>query len=224
MSTDTEQKTVDWVAIELDYRAGLKSLRQLSAQYGINHVSIAKRAKRDEWERDLSAKIKAKATALVNSRTANSEANSSKVLAEKQVVEGTAKAIADVLMEQRSDIQSAKSMFRSMMAELEVLGTQKELLAGLIELTHEGPEGEDAEGAARRQARNRKLLEQVTSLAGRIDSGKRLVETLEKIVKMERDSYGITTAAEDKAGDGLNGLLASIGRSAMPVAQTVDPE
>jgi hypothetical protein len=43
----------DWERIELDYRAGVKTLRQIAAEHGITHGAINKRAKRDGWERDL---------------------------------------------------------------------------------------------------------------------------------------------------------------------------
>ena len=56
----------DWERIELDYRAGVKTLRQIADENGITHGAINKRAKRDGWERDLSDKIQRKADALVS--------------------------------------------------------------------------------------------------------------------------------------------------------------
>jgi len=44
----------DWERIELDYRAGIKTLRQIADEHGITHGAVNKRAKRDGWERDLS--------------------------------------------------------------------------------------------------------------------------------------------------------------------------
>ena len=41
----------DWERIELDYRAGVKTLRQIADEHGISHGAINKRAKRDGWER-----------------------------------------------------------------------------------------------------------------------------------------------------------------------------
>lgn len=70
MSTQVpqEKKTPDWERIEADYRAGLLSVREIAASQGITHGAINKRAKRDGWERDLAAKIRAKADALVSKR------------------------------------------------------------------------------------------------------------------------------------------------------------
>lgn len=64
-----KKKAPDWERIEADYRAGFLSVREIAAALGVSHVAIGKRAKRDGWERDLGAKIKAKAEALVTSRT-----------------------------------------------------------------------------------------------------------------------------------------------------------
>lgn len=59
------KRQIDWEKIELDYRAGIKTLRQIADEHGISHVAINKRAKRDGWVRDLSAKIDKKADELV---------------------------------------------------------------------------------------------------------------------------------------------------------------
>ncbi len=51
----------DWEAIETAYRAGVMSLREIASQHGISEGAIRKRAKRDDWSRDLNAKIQQKA-------------------------------------------------------------------------------------------------------------------------------------------------------------------
>lgn len=58
----------DWEAIELAYRAGVLSIRELVGKYSISHQALSKRAKKDDWERDLKAKVQAKADALVAKR------------------------------------------------------------------------------------------------------------------------------------------------------------
>ena len=61
METTNAKPAPDWEKIEADYRAGIKTLRQIAGEHGVSHVAINKRAKRDGWSRDLSAKIAAKA-------------------------------------------------------------------------------------------------------------------------------------------------------------------
>ncbi|MGE8449998.1 MAG: hypothetical protein ACN6OP_05095 [Pseudomonadales bacterium] len=46
-----------WERIELNYRAGIKSLRQIAAEQGISEGVIRKRAKGDDWSRGRSERI-----------------------------------------------------------------------------------------------------------------------------------------------------------------------
>jgi len=55
--TEGAKAPVDWVAIEMDYRAGVKPLRQIGNDHGVSHVAVSKRAKRDGWTRDLRVKV-----------------------------------------------------------------------------------------------------------------------------------------------------------------------
>lgn len=41
----------DWERIELDYRAGVKSLREIAEGSGVSHVAISKRARKQGWAR-----------------------------------------------------------------------------------------------------------------------------------------------------------------------------
>jgi uncharacterized protein YjcR len=56
----------DWEAIESAYRAGLMSLRETASQHSISEGAIRKRTKRDDWSRDLAAKVKERADDLVS--------------------------------------------------------------------------------------------------------------------------------------------------------------
>jgi len=49
MAADT-----DWLEIEGDFRAGVKSLREIANEHGLTEGAIRKRAKRDGWLRDPS--------------------------------------------------------------------------------------------------------------------------------------------------------------------------
>jgi hypothetical protein len=61
-------KTTDWEAIEREYRAGQLSVVEIARQHLISHTAINKRAKKEGWVRDLSAKVReAVAAKLVSS-------------------------------------------------------------------------------------------------------------------------------------------------------------
>ena len=49
-------RIIDWERIELDYRAGIKTLRQIAEEHGITHGAVNKRAARDGWQRDLAVR------------------------------------------------------------------------------------------------------------------------------------------------------------------------
>ena len=42
----TEKKQPDWEKIELDYRAGIKTLREIASEHGLSDGAVRKRAKR----------------------------------------------------------------------------------------------------------------------------------------------------------------------------------
>jgi hypothetical protein len=77
----------DWERIGLDYRAGIKTLRQIADEHGITHGAVNKRAQRDGWERDLSAKIAAKANALVSKAAVSVPVSKEAKIAEQRVVD-----------------------------------------------------------------------------------------------------------------------------------------
>src|SRR3970040_1425929 len=114
----TEKRVTDWERIELDYRAGLKTLRQIADENGISNPAIAKRAKRDDWSRDLSAKIKAKADSLVSKELVSNSVSKDKRLTEKVIVDGTAEVVAQVQIRQRKDVTRSTSLVNNLFKEL----------------------------------------------------------------------------------------------------------
>ena len=59
-------RIIDWEALEIQYRAGIRSLKNIGSEFGVSDAAIIKRAKRDNWSRDLKAKIQARADAKVS--------------------------------------------------------------------------------------------------------------------------------------------------------------
>ena len=58
-SQKAEKRTPDWEKVELDYRTGLKTLRQIADENGVSHGAVNKRAKTKGWSRDQMAKASA---------------------------------------------------------------------------------------------------------------------------------------------------------------------
>jgi phage-related tail fiber protein len=196
------RKNVDWDLVEADYRAGVKSLREMAEAHGVSHVAIKKRADKEGWVRDLSAKIQAKADEKVNRAVVNATVNAeARAVTESAVVEANADAQSRVRLEHRADIARTRSLFRTLLEELEVASDKEgqALIEKLAEIVNAPAEDESADDARKRAERMRKLLSQVLDGPARIDSAKRLTEMLEKVVRLEREAYGIDN---NKGGEG----------------------
>jgi len=50
----THKKKIDWAAIKEKYEAGEKSVRQIAREHGVSHTAIGKKARDQNWERDVS--------------------------------------------------------------------------------------------------------------------------------------------------------------------------
>lgn len=190
----------DWEAIESAYRAGLLSVREIASQHGVTHTAINKRAKRDGWERDLKAKIKAKAESLVSKREVSRQVSSEKAVSERQLIEANAEVIATVRMEHRGDIRRARNLANSLFDELEAQCADVDALRKLGDLMFDPDEktGRD---------RLNEIYQKATSLPGRVKSMKDLSDTLKTLVGLERQAYDIDGPVGDDATKKLSDLM-----------------
>lgn len=191
----SEKKAADWERIESDYRAGLLSVREIAAAQGVSHVAIAKRAKRFGWERDLQAKIKAKAEALVTTATVTSLVTTERAVTDKAIIEANAEVIANVRLLHRKDIGRARTLAMSLLAELEAQTNNRELLDELGEVL--GGD-EDNNGVSDKMLA---LYHAITSLPGRTKTMKDLGDTLHKLIALEREAYNIESGVESAPGN-----------------------
>ena len=212
-------RIIDWERIELDYRAGIKTLRQIAEEHGITHGAVNKRAARDGWQRDLAHKIQTKADALVSMAAVSTPVSTESKIAERQVIEANAQAVADIRLAHRHDIRRARTLTNALLNELE-RQTDPNTLAMLQELG-ELLRREDDNGNDRRND----LYVKVISLSERSKTMKTLADSLRVMVDMERTAFGMDKEQE-KVADGLTTLLQTItsgtGSTFKPVAH--DPE
>ena len=192
----------DWERIELDYRAGVMSLREIAAQHpSTNHVAIARKAKAEGWTRDLSERIKAKAEDLVTRAAVTADVTAARAVTEKQVVEANALDQASVRLSQRKDIQRKRSIVARLMDELEAqVGPENaSMLADLGEMMR----SPDDAG----QDKLNDLYRKVISLPERAKTAKTLAETLRITVDMERQAFGMDAKGADGAAPGTAGYV-----------------
>ncbi|AXU94235.1 hypothetical protein CI789_02720 [Erwinia persicina] len=196
----------DWEAIESAYRAGLLSVREIASQQGVTHTAINKRAKRDGWERDLKAKIKAKADSLVSKREVSRLVSTEKAVSERQLIEASAEVIANVRMEHRGDIRRARNIANTLLAELEAECTDVAALEQLGDLLRR----EDDKGMDKLND----LYHKVISMPGRVKSMKDLSDTLKNLIGLERQAYDIGGPETDNVVGKLSDLMDSLSQGA----------
>lgn len=183
-----QAKPTDWERIELDYRAGIKTLRQIADENGVSHPAITKRAKRDGWSRDLGAKIQAKADELVTKELVTSLVTTETKIAERQLIEVNAQAVADVRLAHRRDIHRARRLTNSLLSELEKQTAQVPELQELGEILRRP----DDKGMDKLND----LYQAIISLPERSKTMKVLAESLQKLVDMERTAFGMDKELE----------------------------
>lgn len=204
-TTKPTRATPDWELIEFDYRAGIKSLRQIADEHGITHGAVNKRAKAKGWSRDLSAKIKAKAEEKVSKAAVSTQVSTKRAATEQAVIEAGSELLYQKLMEHRDDIRRGRQIFGTLLSEVEHQSAGLDLFERLGEMLDETRTTEDGRVI---QDKLNELYRKIISTPGRVDSAKKLVEMLEKLVKMERQAFNMD--ADRAPEDALTKLLHSI--------------
>lgn len=180
-----EKRVIDWEAIELAYRSGVLSTREIGAQHTVSHTLINRKAKAEQWDRDLSAKIKLKAAAIVSKSGV-----SSSVSTETETIAANADLIAGVQITHRTDVQRTRKLAMVLLEELEIITSDNALLRDLGTMMY----SPDKSGVDRLNDAYNKVI----SMAGRIDALKKLAETLKTLIGLEREAFGLD---ESRAGE-----------------------
>lgn len=178
----------DWESIERDYRAGVLSVREIASKHGPSHTAINKKAKQSGWERDLKAKIKAKADSLVSRSEVSTEVSTETLETERVLIESNAKAIADVRLNHRRDIRRYRKLAGKLLDELEFTTDNLDLLEDLGDLLRD----EDENGQDKRNDIYRRVLE----LPSRSKVMKEMSDTLKTLLMLERQAYDLDNASE----------------------------
>ena len=205
-AVDTPRQSPDWERIEHDYRAGVLSIREIASQHSITHTAINKRAKKEGWERDLKAKIKAKADALVSKREVSREVSTKQAETEREIIESNAEAIANVRMAHRGDISRSRRLANKLLDELEALTDNRELYDELGDLLRQPDD--------RGMDRMNDIYHKVISLPGRTKAMKELAETMKTLISLERQAYDLDSKLGGSDSDELSKLMDELSNEA----------
>lgn len=179
-------RKIDYERIEPGWRAGLKSPAQLAAEYteetgvSVSHVAISKHFKKQDVPRDLSAKIRAKADAIVAASMVSGKVEPETKKRANQIVDDGAAVVATIRLSHRTDIQRSKRIANKLLEQLELLSLPDALPAGAT------PEQVQLHRAL--------IAETLKAHAAVL---KQLVDTQRVVVGLEREAFGIAQMVEN---------------------------
>lgn len=192
------RKPIDWDRLEIVWRQGIVGPLQMAADYtketgvSISHTGISKHFRKLGIQRDLSAKIQAKADAMVSESMVSGRVSVATSETDARIIATAAEQIATIRVTQREQIKRGKDLAMKLLEELEGQTDCQELFLKLGELM----EAPDEKGIDRL----RDLYQKVISTPGRVDSLKKLSDTLKTFISMEREAYGIGAETGNSGG------------------------
>lgn len=198
-----DKPQVDWERIELDYRAAVKTLRQIADEHGISHGAINKRAKRDGWERNLTEKIQAKADALVSKAAVSKEVSKEGRIAENAVIEANALTQAGVRLAHRADIERTRRLCMGMLTELEQQSADPALMAEAADILRSTP---PEEMTKEKRAKLAEAAAKAGSLQARSGVMRSLAESLKSLIALERQAFGIREEMPEPPPPGIEAV------------------
>lgn len=196
MSKKIKKAATDWEEVERLYRADLRTNAQLAAQFNVHVSTVARRAKKHGWTKDLKQRIKERTNALVQKRAVQALAS------DDQTIEENAQINANIRMTHRKDIGDARSIAMTLLDDLkaQIGADNRQRLEDLFI------------AALKANAIDESALEayeRVTSLSNHVRVMKDLADTMTKLVTLERQAYGLDDE-DNSPADALTTLLHSI--------------
>jgi len=171
--TDTKPPT-DWEAIEREYRAGQLSVSEIGRLHGISHTAINKRAKRDGWTRDLSARVKEAVSAkLVSDGVSEASA--------RETIEAAATRVVEVVRSHRADISRGRTLARSLFDELDEATVNRDEIEEEIEV----------ETAGDRNGQRRAAMLRAVALPSRASTLLALSSAVKNFITLERQAFSM---------------------------------
>jgi hypothetical protein len=199
----SEKKFIDWELVERDYRAGIKTLRQIAEEHGVSHVAIQKRAKKELWSRDLTQKVQQRANELVTKALVTNEVTKEQKASEVETVRAYGEIVANVDLSQREDVKLAMANARGMLLELVQLSKPEfaEVLQWMaLNFDESADNFKDKANEAYRY---------IISLSGRVKMAKELAGVHGVYVPLQRKIYKLDD--DDSRKSSIDDLLTIIG-------------
>ncbi len=198
-----------WREVEKDYRVGEMSLRQLKDEHGITVKAIRQKAKKEGWERDLKERIRISAVNLINKRAAIKAAEKEeKDVEDEDIVDFASAEQADIIVSHRGLIGKHKELLSMLYEELNSQTVSLELMSSIGELMDQSAETGKLD-------KLNELYHKIIALPSRIDSYKKLADSMKTVIGLERQAFNIADNSDgnnDKPADIIQVYIPENGR------------
>jgi len=199
----------DWEAVERDFRTTRLTYRELGAKHGIYYTSIAKRATKEGWQRDLSAEVRQATKAnlvreAVKQRQQQQRAEHDAATDEavKQRIAEEARATVDavvvaaqantkVVLRHRSDIAEAREVSLALLNEVRTATIDPDGVRALFDKVTEDMDQVTKTIVAQR-------FGDMMKIHSRVGSMHKLADTLAKLQTLERKAFGLDEEGDDE--------------------------
>jgi len=167
----------DWEVIKADYRTGRYSLQQLSDMHGPNKATISRKAEKEGWEKDLSQAVRQRTREKVSRAQLDPTAREVLDKSDEELVEEAASLNAAIVQGHRKHLERWRTL------------TDK--YAALLEAQLE-------RGALSVQLKNGDVAEVDLPLDYVGKSMAAGTQALDRVVKLERQAYGMDEERPDE--------------------------
>lgn len=174
-----QKSAVDWDAVERDYRTGQFSNRELGRRHNVTHRSIALRAEKEKWAKDLRAQIRAAVSTKLVSIPVPTDAE--KKATDREIVEAAANREVSIIQEHRVGISRGRTLVELLMAELEGATINIDEIESAIE----------TETAADIDGKRRASMLKAVSLGNRAGTMVSLSAALKNLITLERQAFNM---------------------------------
>lgn len=234
-----EASGINWTAIEVPYKAGILTIKQIAKAFGCSDAAIIKHAAKNRWQRDelgpqirrearrkakedqeaanqgqtANLKTPASASASPESERVNSRTLEVSHAREQELIEAVARMQADVIGAHKTDVLKAMKVVNGLMADLDEYRDHIEEIVADIKTDCKGD----------RDYRNKARMLRAVDAPSRSTQARALASAMAELVKIERQAF-----AMDAEGGGaekatpLEQRLETYAREAAKVAGLAD--
>lgn len=184
------KKPIDWELVRRDYRGGQLSNRMIAERHGCSEAGIRKRAKEENWQKDLTSQVRKEVRAeLVRSTQCADGAHEPSIsppMTDEEIIKQAALTGAEVVRTHRNDIRTASRTCALLLEQLVEAARYRE------EITEDIEEETKHDKTAERRSR----MKMAISLPRHAGTMLNLSAALKNLITLERNAYSLDDKAD----------------------------